>query len=104
MQANVQRQLADSNFVNATNVYATTNEIAGALSSLLANKKFMFGDQPSTLDAAMFAWLAVAYFAPMPRSELRQAIDAHKTLVFYLNRILSTYYSTTPKLRTLCLN
>lgn len=99
MQTNVRRQLTDINFVNATNVYVAANEITGALSALLANKQFMFGDRPSTLDAAMFGWLAVAYYAPMPRSELRQAIDAHKTLVFFMNRILSTYYATTPTLR-----
>ncbi len=64
-----------------------------ALSVLLGNKNYFFGDKPSSLDAACFAFLAEFILVDFS-NEFNQAARGYPTLVSYCRRIKQVYYDS----------
>jgi glutathione S-transferase len=62
-----------------------------ALSTLLADKPYLFGDSPCAADAALFAFIAMT-LENVTLSPTRDAALAKPNLVAYRDRILSAYF------------
>ena len=65
--------------------------LADALQRLLADKPFMLGDQPSSLDATAYAFLANLLWAPVD-SPIRDHARSRPTLEAYCQRMKARYY------------
>ena len=64
-----------------------------ALAALLSNKQYMFGDAPSSLDAACYGFLA-AFISVDLNNPFNQIARSFPTLVAYCERIEQSFYST----------
>ncbi|CAB3405639.1 unnamed protein product [Caenorhabditis bovis] len=74
-------------------VIADTKKDLEALSVQLGEKKYLFGDVPTTLDATAFGHLSEIYYAPLFTDELNNYMDSSTpNLVKYLNRIKEIYW------------
>ncbi len=62
-----------------------------ALSALLGDKSFLFGDEPSGADATAFAF-AAATLTPFFNSALRRRAEGHGNLIAYRDRMMQRYY------------
>jgi glutathione S-transferase len=97
MRADVRARVADT--LRATGVGRhTPDEILmladrslRALSELLGDKPFLFGDRPVGVDATAFALLAAA-MTPFFASPLQARACAYPNLVAYVDRIMRLYY------------
>lgn len=67
-----------------------------ALSLLLGDKRFLFGDRPSTFDATAFAFVSAIVDYP-GESLLREETRAKKNLVDYAARIKNEYFAELAK-------
>lgn len=63
-----------------------------ALSIFLAEKKYCFGDKPSSLDATIYAFLAEILLVTI-ESPLSELANKYPNLVGYCNRFKTEYYS-----------
>jgi glutathione S-transferase len=63
-----------------------------ALSALLGDKPFLFGDEPSGADATAFAF-AAGVLTPFFDSALRRRAEGHANLLAYRDRMMQRYYS-----------
>lgn len=62
-----------------------------ALSACLQDKKYFFGDEPSTLDASAFGMLVNTLICPI-ESPLKQYALTKRNLTQYVERVMSDYY------------
>lgn len=62
-----------------------------ALSVLLGDKPFLFGDRPSGSDAAAFAFVATT-LSPEKETPIRTAAERKANLVAYRDRLLQAYF------------
>jgi len=64
-----------------------------ALSNFLGDKRFLFGDRPSTVDATLFGTLAQFVFTPINSDKIRPFIEQNTpNLVEFVNRIKAEYW------------
>lgn len=63
-----------------------------AMADLLGNKTFLFNEQASTVDAALYAAIGSLAFTPWP-SPLKDHILQKKNLIVFYNRITQQYFS-----------
>jgi glutathione S-transferase len=62
-----------------------------ALSTLICDKPYLFGDRPCGADATVFAMLA-AVLTPYFDSELRRQAEGFEDLVRYVDRLMGEFY------------
>lgn len=62
-----------------------------ALSALLGDKPYLFGDEPCGTDATAFAFTAAA-LTPFFDSALRKRAEQHTNLIAYRDRMMRRYY------------
>lgn len=62
-----------------------------AISAYLGNKPYFFGEQPTSVDAALYSFLSHAMFVPFP-SPIGKYGNSIPNLVAYLDRIRDRYY------------
>ncbi|XP_058957383.2 metaxin-1-like [Pocillopora verrucosa] len=62
------------------------------LYTMLDGKEFFFGDSPTTLDAVVFAHLAVIWKAPLPNKKLYNYLQGYDNLCTFCGRILQRYF------------
>jgi glutathione S-transferase len=62
-----------------------------ALSALLGDKPYLFGDEPCGTDATAFAF-AAATLTPFFDSDLRKHAERHTNLIAYRDRMMGRYY------------
>jgi glutathione S-transferase len=62
-----------------------------ALSALLGDKPYLFGDEPSGADATAFAF-AAGTLTPFFDSALRRRAEGHDNLIAYRDRMVQRYY------------
>lgn len=72
-------------------VYQLGKEDVSALSMLLGNKYYFFGDKPSTLDATAYAYIASIIHVPM-ESPLKRFVLDQSNLVDFCERIDEQYF------------
>ena len=65
---------------------------SSALSLLLGEQAYFLGDQPSSVDAAAYAFLANILDVPLDMP-LRQAARSHANLVAYCARMRTRYFA-----------
>lgn len=58
---------------------------------LLGDRKWLFSDEPTYLDAALFGFLANFYAAP-PATKMTELVGAHSNLVAYVERGINIWY------------
>lgn len=63
-----------------------------ALADLLGDQPYFFGDQPTTLDAGAYAFLANAYAAPI-ETAVKPLVATHPNLVAYCERVRLRYFN-----------
>ena len=73
-------------------IYAIGCRDVTAVADFLADKPFMLGDAPSSIDATAFAFLANLLWAPVDSPILRHA-QARPTLEAYCRRIKARYFT-----------
>lgn len=76
---------------NEDEVYQLGKEDITSLSELLSDQTYFFGDQPSTLDATAYAYLASIIHAPM-ESPLKRFVLDQTNLVMLCERIDEQYF------------
>jgi glutathione S-transferase len=57
-----------------------------AVATLLAEKSYLFGDKPASVDAIVFGLLGNVYYAPL-ETEMKKTITEHPNLTDYLDRM-----------------
>jgi glutathione S-transferase len=62
-----------------------------AIADFLGDKPYLFGDRPSTVDAAAYASLSHAMFVPFP-SPIGRYGNSKPSLLAYVNRIQAQFY------------
>ena len=62
-----------------------------ALSTLIGDKPYLFGDESCGADATVFAFVA-SVLSPMAESAIRDAALAKANLVAYRDRMMRTYF------------
>jgi glutathione S-transferase len=62
-----------------------------AIAEILGEKKFFFGDDPSTIDATAFAFLANIVWTPYDDA-LKTHVNKFKNILVYCDRMWSTFY------------
>jgi glutathione S-transferase len=62
-----------------------------ALSALLGNKSYLFGDAPCGADATAFG-MAASILTPFFEAPLRRRAESHANLVAYRDRMMQQYY------------
>ncbi|XP_048583753.1 metaxin-1 [Nematostella vectensis] len=68
------------------------------LSVLLGDKDFFFGESPTTLDAVVFAHLALIWRAPsLPNNKLANYLKGYDNLYNFCGRILQRYFPPDPE-------
>lgn len=70
-------------------------KLTDAMSDMLGDKPYLFGDRPSSLDANMYAGLAHCAMTPFP-SPIGQYIRSKPNLAAFMKRVFDKYY---PELR-----
>jgi len=93
---NMQFLLRVKGLIEEEKAYSSADGCYKSLSSKLADKKYLFGNRPSTLDAIVFAYLATQYSPPYPAPKLRALIDKYQNLVNYCNNILHEFFGIEP--------
>ncbi len=73
-------------------IYASGSADISALSLLLGEQAYFLGDQPSSVDAAAYAFLANILDVPLDMP-LRQAARSHANLVAYCARMRTRYFA-----------
>ncbi|KAF1766715.1 hypothetical protein GCK72_006673 [Caenorhabditis remanei] len=64
-----------------------------AVCVLLADKPFLFGDEPKTIDATLFGHLAEIFYTPQFTGEIKKYIETTTpNLIAYLNRIKERFW------------
>jgi glutathione S-transferase len=74
-------------------IYRAGADDLDALSTLLGDKTFFFGDKPRTIDATLYAFLGVVLDSP-PDNPLKASLREKKNLVGYCDRMKAKYYGS----------
>ncbi|XP_073243464.1 metaxin-1-like isoform X2 [Porites lutea] len=72
-------------------LYKEAQKCLHLLSIVLGDKEFFFGDSPTTLDAVVFAHLAVIWKAPLTNNKLHNYLQGYDNLTMFCGRILQRY-------------
>lgn len=72
---------------------ARASDAIRALAERLGDGPYFFGDRPSTLDAVVFAYLAVPFFAPLRSNRLAASIATYPNLTRFLTHVLTNFFA-----------
>lgn len=72
-------------------IYAMGNKDITAITTLLGDKQFFFGDKPSSIDAVLYGFLANILFTPI-ESPLKKHAETFPNLKKYCEQIRKLYY------------
>lgn len=75
-------------------MYSRAQECLTLLSTKLGDNDFFYGQQPSTIDAIIYSYLAPLLKVPLPNPILQNHLKACTNLVKYVSRISQRYFET----------
>ncbi|XP_046863382.1 metaxin-1-like [Xenia sp. Carnegie-2017] len=67
------------------------------LNDILGDQNFLFGDRPTTLDAKVFAYLAIMLKIPLPKNKLKSQILEYPKLEKYCDKIVQRFFPEVPQ-------
>lgn len=73
-------------------IYSDAEKCLTLLSTRLGDSKYFFGNQPSSLDAIIYSYLAPLLKAPFPNPTLQNHLKACHNLVNFVIRISQKYF------------
>lgn len=73
-------------------MYSEAQRCLTLLSTRLGERDFFYGQQPSTIDAIIYSYLAPLLKAPLPNPILQNHLKACTNLVKYVSRISQRYF------------
>jgi metaxin len=88
-------QLNSAGYTDSRVAYEEAAKCYKALSQRLGTGKYFFGDEPTSLDAVVFAFLATQFIPELPERKMHFLLSQHQNLIEYINNILSTSFSVT---------
>ncbi len=77
---------------NATEIYQLGVEDLHVLSVFLAKNNFCFGDEPTSIDACIYAFLANILYSPIP-SPLQEYAQTQPHFIIYCEQMRELFYS-----------
>lgn len=69
------------------------------MSETLGQKTFLLGDNPCSLDALVYGFLAPIYFAPLDKCDFQMKLKSYLNLSKYIVRVTKTYF---PEVKCKC--
>lgn len=78
---------------SAADIYQLGVSDLMAVSTLLGEQSFMLGEEPTSIDACCYAFLATILFVPI-KSLLQEFVQSQKNLVAYCERMKEKYYGS----------
>lgn len=90
---NVMYQLTSAGFADERLAYEEAARCYKAISHKLGTNRYMMGDEPCSLDAVVFGFLATQFIPNLPQRKLHYLISQHANLVDYINRILNKCFA-----------
>jgi metaxin len=100
MRRRVHSQLARRRCLKADVAYAHGEAALESLATRLSEDAgdFFHGAKPSSVDAAVFAYLNAVLLSPLPNDRIRRSLRAHNNLVTYCERVASRFFGPPPPL------
>jgi len=98
MRRRANSMLARQQSAEAEAAYAQGEEALRQLAARLGAARFFFGDAPSSLDAAVFAYGTAILRCPLPHDRLRACLQAHPTLVAFCERVSADFFGASAPL------
>uniref|UniRef100_A0A0N4ZMG4 GST C-terminal domain-containing protein n=1 Tax=Parastrongyloides trichosuri TaxID=131310 RepID=A0A0N4ZMG4_PARTI len=86
-----EREYLKAKNLSTTEIIKTAMRTITQLSNKLGDKKYFFGDKPSSLDALIFGYLAPLLKLPLPSDRLQIHLQACSNLVRFIESIISIY-------------
>ncbi|XP_020285902.1 metaxin-1 isoform X2 [Pseudomyrmex gracilis] len=84
--------MEDNISVIENEIYSEAQKCLTLLSTRLGDKDFFCGQQPNTIDAIVYSYLAPLLKAPLPNPILQNYLKACTNLVKYVSRISQRYF------------
>ena len=78
--------------------YALGEDALRQLSARLGERRYFFGEEPCSLDAAVFAYASAILRCPLPQDRLRVSLRGHANLVRFVERVSEAYFGTSEPL------
>ena len=72
--------------------FTNAQECLEVFSQRLADQKFLFGEQPSSLDALLYSYLAPVTKLPLPNNRIKLILDGQLNLTAYVDNISKSYF------------
>lgn len=91
MRRSKELQYIKARGLSPIDIIRTAKKTITQLSKKLGDKKYFFGDKPSSLDALIFGYLAPLIKLPLPSDTLQCHLQACSNLVRFVESILSIY-------------
>lgn len=91
MRRSKELQYIKAKGLSANDIIVAAMKTITQLSKKLGDKKYFFGDKPSSLDALIFGYLAPLIKLPLPSDRLQSHLHACSNLVRFVESILSIY-------------
>lgn len=62
------------------------------MSEILGQKTYLFGNNPCSLDAVVYGFLAPIYYAPLEKCDFQVKLKSYQNLTKYIIRITKDYF------------
>ena len=98
MRRRANSMLARQQSAEAEVAYVQGEEALRQLAARLGEAHYFFGDAPSSLDAAVFAYGTAILRCPLPHDRLRVSLKAHPNLVAFCERISADFFGASAPL------
>ena len=98
MRRRANSMLARQQSAEAEPAYAQGEDALRQLSARLGEARYFFGDAPSSLDAAVFAYGTAILRCPLPHDRLRVCLQAHPNLVAFCERVSADFFGASAPL------
>lgn len=98
MRRRAHSMLARQQSAEAEAAYAQGEDALRQLAARLGEARFFFGDAPSSLDAAVFAYGTAILRCPLPHDRLRVCLQAQPNLVAFCERVSADFFGASAPL------
>lgn len=72
--------------------YSNAQDCLDIFAQRLGDRKFLFGEHPSGLDAVLYSYLAPAAKLPLPDNRIKTILNGHANLTQFVENISKSYF------------